>query len=69
MTHKSRKSEKIYFMLQSDGIFMAEGFVCSLDVLHCSLKKNKCDFFSCKIVQCLVIRTLDPDPELSPDTH
>jgi hypothetical protein len=35
--------------------------------LHFLVKKIT--FFGCRILQCLVIKSLDPDPEPVPDPH
>jgi hypothetical protein len=73
---KIQTSEGIYFLRAGYSLLRAEGFSCNLeDVLHGGLGIKKIAFFylkhwiffRCKILQFLVIKTLDPDLELDPD--
>ncbi len=45
-------------------LFRTEGFSYSLDANHSGLGIEKLHFFSFKVLPFLIIKTLDPDPEL-----
>jgi hypothetical protein len=78
-----QKEKKLRFMIGSAGcsLLRAEGFSCSLDVLHGGLGISKLKFMIKKILHFsdvnffyfLVIKTLDPEQDLEldpePDQH